>query len=303
MNRLAASLLVLAGGACYGLLSTFVKLGYRDGFSTAELTGSQVLFGCLGLWLLSLTRLSKIKTASFKVAVKLMASGMFTGLTGIFYYLSLKTLSASFAVILLFQFTWMGMLADWIYQRKKLTRNQGIALIFIVLGTVLAAGFEQHETFANLGWIGILFGLLAAACYTHFIYFSGQVATHVPALIRSTWMITGALVVTFIVFPPQFIVNGAVKEGLWKWGILLGFFGMFLPSYLYAKGTPHIETVLSTILGSVELPVVIIFSAVLLGDRTNMFQWIGIAAILFGIIVSERGLKWIFRRRKPESRE
>lgn len=119
MNRLAASLLVLAGGACYGLLSTFVKLGYRDGFSTAELTGSQVLFGCLGLWLLSLARLSKIKTASFKVVVKLMASGMFTGLTGIFYYLSLKTLSASFAVILLFQFTWMGMLADWIYQRKK----------------------------------------------------------------------------------------------------------------------------------------------------------------------------------------
>ena len=65
-------------------------------------------------------------------------------------------------------------------------------------------------------------------------------------------------------------------------------FGMVLPSYLYAKGAPFIETGLAAILGSIELPVVIVFSSVLLNETTSLTQWVGIVVILLGIVVSER---------------
>jgi len=101
-------------------------------------------------------------------------------------------------------------------------------------------------------------------------------------------MITGAALIVLILMPPQFLWNGSLAQGLWKWGILLAVFGMILPPFLYAKGAPFIETGLAAVLGSVELPVVIICSALLLHEQTYLLQWIGIAIILLGVFVSER---------------
>lgn len=63
---------------------------------------------------------------------------------------------------------------------------------------------------------------------------------------------------------------------------------MILPPYVFAKGAPHLDTGMAAILGAVELPVVIIVSGLLLGERTGWVQWLGIGLILAGIILSER---------------
>lgn len=286
-NRWNAIWFVLLGAASYGVLSTFVKLGYQSGFTASEITGSQVLFGLIVLWLMSLPKLRQMKGISRGIILKLIAGGTFTGLTGYFYYQSLQVLDASFAVLLLFQFTWMGMLLDWIVERRVPTLFQWIAMALTLLGTVMASGILSG-TLERPSASGIGLGLLAACCYTLFIFFSGRVATHLPALLRSTWMITGAAIIVLILMPPQFLWNGSLGQGLWKWGILLSVFGMILPPFLYAKGAPFIETGLAAVLGSVELPVVIVCSALLLHESTYVLQWVGIAVILLGVMVSER---------------
>jgi len=290
MNRWKAIGLVLTGAASYGLLSSFVKLGYQQGFTPEEVTGSQVFFGFIGLWLLSLPQLRRMKGISPSGVIKLILSGTFTGLTGYFYYHSLQSLDASFAVVLLFQFTWMGMLLDWLLERRVPSRYQWIAVILILAGTVLASGLLSGSL-NRVSASGIGLGLLAACCYTMFIYFSGRVATHLPALTRTTWMITGAALIVLTLMPPHFLWNGALGKGLWLWGILLSVFGMMIPSYLFAKGVPHMATGLAAVLGSIELPVVIICSALLLKESTSPVQWAGIVIILIGIVVSERRVK------------
>lgn len=287
MSRWKAIVLVLLGAASYGVLSSFVKMGYAQGFTPEEVTGSQMLFGFVVLWLFSLFQLRMMKGISGSVIVKLMLSGTFTGLTGYFYYHALQSLDASFAVLLLFQFTWMGMLLDWLVVRRAPTRNQWIAVIFILAGTVLSSGILSGSL-DRISASGIGLGLLAACCYTLFIYFSGSVATHLSALTRTTWMITGAALVVLTLMPPHFLWNGALGKGLWVWGILLSVFGVIIPAYLFAKGAPHIATGLAAVLGSVELPVVIICSALLLKETTSLVQWMGILIILLGIVVSER---------------
>lgn len=54
MQKFKYSLIVLAGGICYGLLSTVIKIGINNGFSIEELIGGQYIFGWLGLFLLVL---------------------------------------------------------------------------------------------------------------------------------------------------------------------------------------------------------------------------------------------------------
>lgn len=100
-------------------------------------------------------------------------------------------------------------------------------------------------------------------------------------------MLAGAALVVSIVYPPHFLWNGALLHGLWGWAVVLGLFGMVLPPYLFAKGAPKLNTGLTAILGSVELPVVLICSSLLLQESSDAAQWIGVALILGGIVISE----------------
>ncbi|HEX4208091.1 MAG TPA: DMT family transporter [Ktedonobacteraceae bacterium] len=291
MNRLTASILVLLGAASYGMLSTIVKLGYQAGFTPAEITGSQVLLGCIGLWLICLPSIRQLRPLSKQTIIKLILSGTFAGLTGVFYYLALQTISASLGVILLFQFVWMGILFDWILERRRPGNNQWIALVFVLIGTVLAAGTQALIAPKISVW-GIIFGLLAAATYTGTLSVNARVATEVPPIIRGSLMTTGTMLITLLIYPPQFFFNGSLVHGLWFWALLLGLFGVLIPSYCYAKGIPAIGSGMATILGSAELPVVVITSALILKEPVELTQWLGIILILFGIVCTQQSIRW-----------
>ncbi|TBL75716.1 EamA family transporter [Paenibacillus thalictri] len=293
-KRLQASLLVLIGAASYGMLSTFVKLAYAQGFTASEVTASQVFFGAVVMWLICLPFWKQIRRIPFRIALKLMGSGFFTGICGVFYYYSLQTLDASFAVLLLFQFTWMGLLVDMLLGGKMPGKFQLLSVLIVLAGTLLASGVLQGGI-SRISPSGIGLGLLAAASYTMFIFFSGKVATEVPAVIRSAWMLTGALAIVLAMNTPQFLWNGSLPGGLWFWAILLSLFGMIIPPYMFAKGAPYLDTGVSALIGAVELPVVILCSNLLLGEHTGIVKWLGVALIFCGVGIS--GLK---SKSKPE---
>ena len=284
MNKLIASIFVLSGSASYGMLSTMTKLSYGAGFSTADIVGSSNFIACIIFWLCCFPQWKEMLSLPRKVIGALITSGCCTALTGVFYYLSLQSLSASFAVILLFQFTWIGIIFDWVYRKNKPSKQQWIAVSFILLGTFLAVGQVDFSQQGSITGIGL--GILSAISYALFINFSGHVAIAIPTLIRNAWMVTGALILSFIIFPPQFLWNGSVQNGLWFWGGFMAIFGAVVPVYLFAKGVPTIGIGMAGIFGAIELPVVIIFSSYLLKEQTTLVQWLGVGIIFMGILIS-----------------
>ena len=52
-NILKGVLFVGIGASIYGMLATFVKLAYQEGYTTSEVTTSQFLLGLIGLLLLN----------------------------------------------------------------------------------------------------------------------------------------------------------------------------------------------------------------------------------------------------------
>ncbi len=281
--------IVFLGGCCYGILSTFVKLAYANGFSVTEVTGGQYLFGSLISWgLVLLTRRKKISQGQ---TIKLLLSGIPFGLTGIFYYQSLQTLNASLAIILLFQFVWIGTLIEWIFYKKKPTKVNILSITILLIGSILAAGIISNGGIA-LSWQGTIWGLLAAVTFSTFIFLSGSVGTDVPPLLKSAVLSTGGLIVVFLVFPPIYLVDLPVLLGVAPYGLLLGFFGVVLPPLLFSIGMPHIGPGLGTILTTSELPVAVSMSALVLKEDVGLVQWVGVVLILCGIIVGNvRGTK------------
>ncbi|MBU8590209.1 DMT family transporter [Priestia megaterium] len=276
------ALIVFLGGCCYGILSTFVKLAYSAGYSVTEVTGGQYLFGTLMAWILVL--FTKKRKVTRNQAIKLLLSGIPFGLTGGFYYQSLQSLNASLAIILLFQFVWIGTLFEWIFYKKKPTKEKVISIAILLVGSILAAGIISEKGI-DMSWRGMIWGLLAALTFSTFIFLSGSVGKGTPPLLKSALLSTGGLFVVFLLFPPIYLFDLPVLMGVAPYGLLLGFFGVVLPPLLFTIGMPHVGPGLGTILTASELPVAVSMASLVLGEHVSLIRWMGVVLILGGIAV------------------
>lgn len=282
MRKYKYSLLVLLGGVSYGLLSTVVKLGLIDGFSIQELVGGQYLFGWFGLFLLVLF-FSRHKV-SRRQLLTLLIVGTTMSMTGIFYGFAVEELSASIAVVFLFQFSWMGILIEAVANKTFPSWEKIVSALILFIGTLLAGGVFEG-VLQGFSWRGIVFGLVSAFTFASYIFVSSRVATEVPAYTKSFIMATGAAIMICIAFPQSFNIDGSLNSGLWKYALFLGLFGIVIPNICFTVGAPKVGLGLGTILGSVELPISIIASIIFLNEEVSSLQWAGIALILAGIIV------------------
>ncbi|HVI45432.1 MAG TPA: DMT family transporter [Chitinophaga sp.] len=278
--------LVLLGACSFGILSTIVKLGYQQGFTLGELCSVQAGFGMIALWtihLLSRARTYGLKNKDVRTSFILGSS---TGLVSITYYQSVQYIPASIGIILLMQFTWMSMLAEWAFYKKKPTPIQWIAVLFILAGTLLAGGVFSGQS-VHLDWRGIGFGLLAALFYTMFIVVSGRVGHTLTPVLKSAWIVTGAFLLITLIFPPVYLANGRFTgSSLWLWGLPLAAFGTVLPPFLFSKGMPQTGVALGAILSAAELPVATIAATLLLHESVTPLQVAGVLIILGAIVAA-----------------
>ncbi|RZL38860.1 MAG: EamA family transporter [Pedobacter sp.] len=291
-------LLVFFGACSFGILSTFVKLAYHDGYSLGDVTGAQAFFGAVILWALFFfqSRTANYKAKDIKLITpwwKMILAGTCTGLVSVFYYQCVKLVPNSVAIILLMQFIWLSILLEFIIYKKKPTGLQFLAILLVLAGTVLASGMVETAV-SSLSLKGVGFGLLAAISYAGFLMLSGRIGNEYPPLQKSALMITGACILIFILFPPVFLYNGALNGSLLKWGLIISIFGTVIPPLFYAEGVPRIGTALSSILSAAELPVAVIMAGFVLQEQVSFLRWIGVCVILSAMVIPN--LKYLKKR-------
>lgn len=274
-------LLIVIAASSYGIVSTIIKLAMQSGFSVSQAVTSQFFFGfCIAICIFIFTNRTKL---SFNGVKTLIFAGVFTGLTNIFYGLSLNYLPASLAVVLLFQFTWIGMLISCITKRKFPSRIELISLIILVAGTIPAAGLI-HVDLSQLPFQGWLWGLAAALCYSLFLFVNGRATTNMNTSNRLVMVSFFALMMAVFFQSPEVIWNGTLfSEGLWIYGLALGLFGLIIPVYLFTIAVPKVGLSMSSILGATELPIAVMVSVILLNENITSLQMGGIVIIILGM--------------------
>ncbi|MEJ9221209.1 EamA family transporter [Paenibacillus glucanolyticus] len=293
MRLLKYALLVFLGACSYGSLSTIIKLGMKDGFSMQQLVGSQYFFGWVMLLLLVL--LFSRKKLGMKLGLSLLVAGITISLTGIFYGFAVEELPASIAIVLLFQFTWIGVILEAIVDRKFPSREKCISMVILLIGTILAGGILEPSV-GGITAKGVIFGLMSAVSFAFYIFVSGRVATQVPAVNKSLYMTTSALIIILMVFSPSFIYDGAIPDGLWKFGLPLGLLGIVIPVLFFSIGVPKLGSGLGAILGAAELPAAVVASVLILHEEVSLLRWVGIIVVLLGIATPQLLPIWIRKK-------
>ena len=129
----------------------------EQGFTASEGVTSQYIFGFGLALILFIGTERKLPRLTRSGAFTLFFAGLFTAITGIVYGQALIYLPASLAVVMLFQFTWVGLFLDCILKRRMPTRPEIISLIVLFIGTILAAGIFDTDL-SSIPWQGWVFG-------------------------------------------------------------------------------------------------------------------------------------------------
>lgn len=233
---------------------------------------------------------------TWKERAILLAAGVPTVTTGLLYYETLRYVPNSIAIVLLFQFTWMGILIQAIRQRRRPTGIMLCALAILLFGTLFAAGIVDQQL-AVINGLGFLFGISSAVSYSLYILVNGHAVPTVHPFYRSAWMITGGMLFVFAMFPPTYLFSGTLLNELLPYGLMLGLAGVCLPMILFTFGIPHIGEGLTGILGAIELPVAVLLSSVILHEHVSAFQWVGVVVVLLGVAFPELGA---YRRQRMD---
>lgn len=285
-NILKGIFLVGIGASSYGMLATFVKIAYSEGFTTSEVTVSQIIIGIIAMLIITAFQRKrskkKIAKASVKNIFRLILTGTSIGFTSVFYYLSLNYIPVSIAIVLLMQTVWIGVIIE-MFLDKKIPSLQKITAVTIVLtGTVLATNLIENTI--QIPWIGMLFGLLSATSFTATMIAANRIALEISSGQRSLYMlIGGAIIVLSFAF---FIQTTPFNFNVFlKWGIILALFGTIIPPLLFNIGFPLTGIGLGSIVSALELPVSVLMAYFILNEKVNTTQWIGITLIILAIII------------------
>ena len=292
MKQWMYPLMIVFAASCYGILSTIIKLAIQDGFTASEAVTSQYFTGFVLAALIYI--LVNRSIPKFSGGLTLLLAGLFTATTGTVYGQAVTYMPASIAVVMLFQFTWIGMLIDCIASRRLPKRIEVISLVLLFGGTIFAAGVIGADI-SGIPWQGWAWGMASAVSFSLFVFINQKQVKGMDTATRLLFTSFFAAVAIFFFQSPEIVWNGMLfGSGLWIYGLILGFFGIVIPIYLFSIAVPKVGTATASILSAMELPVAVTVSVLLLREPLSVLQVVGIAIILIGMTLPT----YIQRRRR-----
>ena len=289
---LFCSILVLLASCSYAVLSTIVSLAVRAGYGIDVVLVGKFFYGWVILLIISAIVFAVRKRQKIswdrKRVMCLAGTGIVMALVTVCYFHSLSYLPISLAVVLLFQYSWMGVVIESAANKRLPSKSKTVSCLVILAGTILAGGIIGSTiSLSEMNPIGILLGLSAAFCYALFVFLSGRVSTDMPPLSKSFSISTFGMlfVLLFVgtVYGGTAVLEGITNIGSLVYSIPLGIFGIAVPILFLAVGAPKISTGMATILNSAELPLEVLLAALIILEPVGPLRWIGVVIILLGI--------------------
>ena len=277
---------VLAAACCWATQGVAYEL-ILDGIQTDGLTvvtlraitATVLLWGWLGITDRSALKIPRSDLPPFAV-LGLVAITIFY--PALFY--AYAWTSVSVATTLLYLSPTLVTIGAALFLREPLTRYKLIALVATFLGSALVVEAYQPENVTGSA-AGIGLGLIAAATYgTYSVLGKKLLARHRMATVLAAYLLLGTLLligVKLLISPGTW---PAPREAI-TIGLYTGVMTTLLPITLYTFGLSRLPASEASILLTFEPVVAFILAAVVLGESLHAGQWLGVMAVLGGVVL------------------
>src|ERR1700722_2099098 len=171
-KSIQASLFVAASGILYGFLGFMGTTIIRENISIS----SMLFWGFFiaGVWMLLFVIRKHSTHRVFDYIDKRVFLFMFVlgaigyaGSSG-FYFIASQYTGTGLAMVIFFSYPIMIALSSWLVHKKQLNLGVMLSLAAMIIGLILL----QDTSSPHFSIIGILFSIMAAACYTFYVMVS-----------------------------------------------------------------------------------------------------------------------------------
>lgn len=204
--------------------------------------------------------------------------------TTILFYLALQRMNAGIASMLLFTHPVLVSIYFMTTKTKKITLTNNLALASAFLGSIMVINIFNIDI-AKTPLAGLCFGILSSATYAFYnIYADVKLKDFEPLVITFyTTLIT--LVITLLLHPGFFRFEFAMTSELLLYICELAVVSGILPVIFLYKGIKLVGADKASIAATSELPITILMSFFVLGEKMGIIQLSGIVLILCSIII------------------
>ncbi len=210
--------------------------------------------------------------------VPLAVMGLFFALHWLAFFFSIKIGSASIATVGLSTYGVHLVVLGWILHRSKPTRINFLVLVMAVAGSILVV---PEFSFHNQEAIGLLLGVLSGLFYA-FLPILQQRHSHLPALTRALGQFVFALVV-FLFFWPLSDWHLSTQD--WLGLLFLGVMCTLVSHTLWVRLTTVLPTRTTSVIYYLYVPVSLILSVVILGERVDAAMITGAGLIILANVI------------------
>jgi drug/metabolite transporter (DMT)-like permease len=269
----------------YGTLGFFGTGILRENISISNMLCWRFLIA--GVWMLCVVMKPSAKKplqAYNKRNVGLIFALIAVGYAGssVFYFIACQYTGTGLAMVIFFSYPIMVALSSWLVQKKQLSLGVILSLTAMVVGLFLL----QDTSTPDFSFIGILFGMLGAACYTFYVIVSKHVTAHIiDSNILTTLVCFGcaAIFLVMSLISHSFVLPQTLKS--WLYILAVGILATALPIQLMLKGLKYISSMRASIISVVE-PLVTVFAGVLLlQESITSLQFVGITIVLISALL------------------
>jgi drug/metabolite transporter (DMT)-like permease len=280
--------MVVVSAVAFGTLSIFAKLAYNHGLGTEQLLAFRFALAAIGMWALSFAVGQNPLRLSRRQATSLVAVGavLYT-LQAMTYFIALRTLPASLAVLIVYIYPSLVVIAAWLFLGRRVSRWHVGALIASFVGVILLVGGAPFQ----LG-TGLIFALAAPLTYTTFILISERVMAAVPPVAASAVMMSGTAVVLCVIalFQGQLVLPAT--QAAWAVSIGIAVVPTMIAISLFLAGLPRVGAARASLISTLELVVTVTLAILLLGDRFTPLEAVGGVLVLGAVVVVQAAHVW-----------
>src|SRR6266508_4014731 len=192
---------------------------------------------------------------------------------------------AAVATVLIYTFPTFVTIGAWLLFREPIRRPQIAALALALIGCALVVR-AYDPVVLRVSWVGALVGLSTGMAHAGYVLFSQRaVQSHSPWTSLAYTMLFGALsllAMTLLLAPGELF---AIGESAAPWLVLIALaLGPTLIGYaLFTSALRHIPGRIASLIAVVEAPASTLLAVLLLGERLEWLQLLGLALILGAI--------------------
>lgn len=283
-------ILAILGVILFSAKAVMVKLAYTYQIDHLTLLLFRMLFAFPFYLAIAIYKTSKrIQKISSKDYVWLILFG-FLGyyLASLFDFMGLQYIKAGLERIILFIYPTLVVLISWLFFKKKLSRNQFLAILVSYLGVLITFWDEIGVSGDTVYWGGFLI-FLSALTYAAYLVGSGWLIPKFGVLRFTSYamIVSTICIILHYAAVSNFDLFHYPKE-IYFLGLAMALFSTLLPSFMVSAAIKRLGASTFSIFGSLGPVSTIILAFFFLDERITYLQIFGMFIVIAGVTLVSR---------------